>query len=213
MARLNARHPWSHNEHYHSWILRNLPAVRRSALDVGCGRGVLLHKLAGSFETVVGIDADEEMAREAAHRVQGVPGATVKRNTLADMAITGNPAGFDLVTMVAVLHHLDLEEALSAVPRLLAPGGRLLVVGLARLGSARELPLDLVSALLNPAVGFVKHPRRADPLSPTDPGGMPVKDPTTTFAEVAEATGRLLPGAVARRRLFFRYTLRWDRPA
>lgn len=25
MARLNARHPRSHNDHFHSWILANLP--------------------------------------------------------------------------------------------------------------------------------------------------------------------------------------------
>jgi hypothetical protein len=70
-----------------------------------------------------------------------------------------------------------------------------------------------MSAVLNPVVGLVKNPRRADPPAPTDAGGIPLKDPTTTFAEVVEAAGRLLPGAVARRRLFFRYTLRWDRPA
>ena len=29
MARLNARHPWSHNDHFHSWILANLPVRRR----------------------------------------------------------------------------------------------------------------------------------------------------------------------------------------
>jgi hypothetical protein len=39
---------------------------------------------------------------------------------------------------------------------------------------------------------------------------MPVKDPVTTFAEVADATRRLLAGAVLHRRLSFRYTLRWE---
>lgn len=212
MERLNARHPWSHNDHYHGWIMRNLPTNRRSALDVGCGRGVLLGTLATSFSTVVGIDSDAEMVREAAHRVESVPGARVRGITLADLAAT-ETASFDLVTMVAVLHHLDMEESLSAVSRLLAPGGRLLVVGLARLGSARELPLDLASSMLNPAVGFVKHVRRGDRLPPAVLGAVPMKEPTTTFAEVVETAGRVLPGAVARRRLFFRYTLRWDRPA
>ena len=46
LARVNARHPWSHNEHFHGWILRNLPARRRAAVDVGCGTGVLAGKLA-----------------------------------------------------------------------------------------------------------------------------------------------------------------------
>ena len=54
MARLNARHPWSHNDHFHRWILRNLPARRRAALDVGCGRGELVAALAPRFGEVIG---------------------------------------------------------------------------------------------------------------------------------------------------------------
>ncbi|WP_328531873.1 hypothetical protein OG984_12435 [Nocardioides sp. NBC_00368] len=30
IAELNARHPWSHNDHFHSWILANLPPRRRA---------------------------------------------------------------------------------------------------------------------------------------------------------------------------------------
>lgn len=50
MARLNARHPWSHNDHFHRWILANLPTGRRAALDVGCGQGGLVASLAPHFE-------------------------------------------------------------------------------------------------------------------------------------------------------------------
>ena len=67
MARLNARHPWSHNDHFHRWILRNLPARRRAALDVGCGRGELVAALAPRFGEVIGTDVDAGM-REAATR-------------------------------------------------------------------------------------------------------------------------------------------------
>ncbi len=41
---------------------------------------------------------------------------------------------------------------------------------------------------------------------------MPVKDPVTTFAQITAAARTSLPGATIRRRLFFRYTLRWDKP-
>jgi hypothetical protein len=46
LARVNARHPWNHNEHFHGWVLRNLPVGRQAAVDVGCGTGVLAGKLA-----------------------------------------------------------------------------------------------------------------------------------------------------------------------
>jgi D-arabinose 1-dehydrogenase-like Zn-dependent alcohol dehydrogenase len=66
----------------------------------------------------------------------------------------------DLITMVAVLHHLRLDDTLARIPGLLAPGGRLLVVGLARADSLPDLAVDLVSAAANPVVGVIKHPRR-----------------------------------------------------
>ena len=45
-----------------------------------------------------------------------------------------------------------------------------------------------------------------------DQPAMAVRDPATTLAEIAAATGTHLPGATLRRRLFFRCTLRWDKP-
>jgi 2-polyprenyl-3-methyl-5-hydroxy-6-metoxy-1,4-benzoquinol methylase len=71
LDRVNARHPWNHNEHFHGWILGNLPARRRAAVDVGCGTGVLAGKLAPHFTGVTGIDADAGMAAAAsAHLAQ-----------------------------------------------------------------------------------------------------------------------------------------------
>lgn len=120
----------------------------------------------------------------------------------------------DLITMVAVLHHLDLGGTLARIPRLLAPGGRLLVVGLAKVDSPADVMVDLVSAAANPLVGLVKHPRPARPAAEAAAGQpvMPVRDPSASVAEIAAAAGARLPGATIRRRLFFRYTLRWDKP-
>jgi hypothetical protein len=58
---LNARHPWSHNDHFHSWILANLPEQRHIPLDVGCGRGELLARLSPYFDAVRGTDVDSAM--------------------------------------------------------------------------------------------------------------------------------------------------------
>jgi hypothetical protein len=116
--------------------------------------------------------------------------------------------------MVAVLHHLDLDETLARVPGLLAPGGRLLVVGLARVNSRPDLAVELVSAAANPVMGLIKHPwpaRSHDGPAAGQPV-MPVRDPATTLAEITAAARARLPGAAVRRRLFFRYTLRWDKP-
>ena len=214
LARVNAGHPWNHNEHFHGWILANLPARRRVAVDVGCGTGVLAGKLAPHFARVTGIDADEGMAAAAGVRLAGDPRVSVRRCGFAEFASATGDGEADLITMVAVLHHLDLCETLERIPGLLAPGGRLLAVGLARVDSPADLGVDLLSAAANPVVGLIRHPRRARPPHGSAAGQpvMPVSAPATTLAEIAAAARTRLPGAALRRRLFFRYTLRWDKP-
>lgn len=209
LARVNARHPWNHNEHFHGWILRNLPARRQAAVDVGCGAGVLAGKLASRFARVTGIDADEGMAAAAGARLSGDPRVSIMRCRFEEFAAESGEGEADLITMVAVLHHLDLGGTLPQIPRLLAPGGRLLVVGLAKVDSVADVMVDLVSAAANPVVGLVKHPwppRPGDEAAAGQPV-MPVRDPSATLAEIAAAAGARLPGAAVRRRLFFRYTL------
>jgi 2-polyprenyl-3-methyl-5-hydroxy-6-metoxy-1,4-benzoquinol methylase len=213
LARLNARHPWNHNEHFHGWILRNLPDRRQAAVDVGCGAGVLAGKLASRFAHVTGIDGDEGMAAAASARLAGEPRVSIMRCRVEEFAESAGEGEADLITMVAVLHHLDLGGTLARIPRLLAPGGRLLVVGLAKADSLADVMVDLVSAAANPVVGLVKHPRPARPGDGAAAGQpvMPVRDPSASLAEIAAAAGARLPGAAVRRRLFFRYTLRWDK--
>jgi SAM-dependent methyltransferase len=219
MNAVNARHPWNHNEYFHGWILRNLPDRQRVAVDVGCGAGVLAGKLAERFSCVTGIDPDEGMAAQASARLAGVPQVSIRRSSFAEFTSAADYeaadyGAADLITMVAVLHWLDLNDALARIPALLAPGGRLLVVGLTRSASLSDLAFDVASGVANPVMGMIKNPRPARP----SPGGaagqpvMPVQDPVATFAEVAAAARAHLPGASVRRRLFFRYTLRWDKP-
>ncbi|GMA26483.1 ubiquinone biosynthesis protein [Luteimicrobium album] len=219
---VNARHPWNHNDHFHGWVLRRLPRRRRAALDVGCGHGGLLALLAGRFDRADGIDADPATAAWAEARFAEDGRVRVRELTFADVRVPDGLDGYDAVTMVAVLHHLDLVPALEHVRELLAPGGRLLVVGLARLGSRRDVAVDLVSAVANPLVGMIKHPRAVrttpDDVPPGDrpaAGSVPtmvVRDATATFDEVARVARSVLPGARLRRRLFFRYTLEWTAP-
>lgn len=55
----NEAHPWSHNDFYIPWIMRQLVgAPHSSALDVGCGTGNLLDGLAQRFDFVTGVEPD-----------------------------------------------------------------------------------------------------------------------------------------------------------
>lgn len=217
LARLNDRHPWDHNAHFHPWILRSLLAAATRVLDVGCGRGALLGALHSRIERVDGIDPDPDMAYAAATALRDSPGVRVHRRTFAEQAALPETAeAYDAVTMVGSLHHQSLPDAFMRARRLLRPGGRLLAVTLVRPEGFGEQLWDVSNALTNPVIGVVKHPRpvREGTPSPALPPAaqMPVAEPTFSVAGLREQAESHLPGARIRRREGFRVTLRWQRP-
>ncbi|HMS73680.1 class I SAM-dependent methyltransferase [Gordonia sp. (in: high G+C Gram-positive bacteria)] len=205
LRRLNSRHPWNHNDAFHPWILTRLPAAHGLAIDVGCGRGELLALLAERFDRVQGVDIDADMRRVSSARCAGLPNATVTLSDLADL-----PTGADLVTMIAVLHHMDLRSTLEQVARILNPGGRFLCVGLARPESVTDRMWDAASMITNPIIGFVRHPWPS--TAPAWPPPFPVRDPELTFAEIDAGTRSIMPGAKLQHHLGFRHTIAWTKP-
>jgi SAM-dependent methyltransferase len=205
LERFNAAHPWDHNAHYHPWILRQLPRRFATALDVGCGAGDLARLLAVRAEKgVVGIDSDAAIVR----RAQELTSPSAPVTFLVADAPGGLPEGpYDVITCVAVLHHLPLAETLAQLRSRLAPGGTLLVVGLARDEELVDQLLGFASIPLNLLMGLVKNRGRTAtrPVSMT----AATRPAETPFAEIAHEARRVLPGVRLRRRLFWRYTLVW----
>lgn len=119
---------------------------------------------------------------------------------------------YDVVTAIASLHHLPLEQGLRRLTGLVRPGGHLAIVGLARAESFRDYLPALATVPIDPVIGAWKAMRREDRLRAHDPP-VPLRDPTTTVQDVADAARQLLPGATLRRHLFYRYTLIWQKPA
>ncbi|WP_157117084.1 hypothetical protein [Nocardia vaccinii] len=69
----------------------------------------------------------------------------------------------------------------------------------------------MVTVAANLVVGTLKHPRAAQEL-PVEMTA-PVTPARETLAEIRRAAAECLPGARIRRRLFWRYSLVYDRPA
>ncbi|MGN7860078.1 class I SAM-dependent methyltransferase [Microbacterium sp. 22303] len=211
LARFNAEHPWSHNDAYAPWVVWHARQVRRHggtrALDVGCGAGGLLRRLSGVLDEVTGIEPDPATASRAHAHVGAARSIAVQNLAFEDLETTG--VRYDLITFVAVLHHLDLVPALEKARELLSPGGRILIVGVAEETDA-DLPWTVVSMLLNPLIGAIRHPRRAlrYPASMT----APTAEPRETFDEIRAVTRTVLPGIRFRRRFFWRYTAVWTAP-
>ena len=188
----NSAHPWSHNDHYIPLVLRHLPSHARDALDVGCGAGTLLAALVGRLPHVEGIDRDPAMAAWSGAR----------RADLFDLP--AEPA-YDVVTAVAVLHHLPLEPALARLRSLLRPGGRLLVVGCYRQATTADRATDLLAVPANLAIGLLSRRRAAAAQIAMSAPTAPARE---TLGEIRAAA----PAAIVRRRLFWRYTLLEDAP-
>jgi len=152
-------------------------------IDLGSGTGRMLTLLGGRARSAVGLDLSRQMLNIARSRV-ATAGLSVCELRHGDILGTGLGDGeADLVVVHQVLHYLGEPAAAAAeAARLVAPGGRLLIVDFAphgleflraehrhrRLGfSDEEIERWLAAA------GLAHVTARS--LAPTAPGGLTVK--------------------------------------
>lgn len=128
---------WSHNDHHHPWLLRQLPTRLGVVLEVGCGAGAFSRELAARAERVLALDLSPEMLRIARARSAHLPNLVFEQ---ADAATRALPeARFDAIVSIATLHHLPLDETIEGWKRALRPGGTLLILDLVSGGLALDL--------------------------------------------------------------------------
>ena len=195
---------WNHNVAFHRELVGDAAVRGGRALDVGCGDGLLVHELAGVCREGGGGDRDPEALSGARRRLEATPWARVLDADIMDAAAPETLGRFETVTCVAVLHHLPLEAGLARLGGLVAPGGRLVVVGLAASRSAWDWLLSGLSVVPVRVAGRWHHETRDI--------GVRTARPRESLSQIRAAARRLLPGARVRRRFYYRYTLVWDRP-
>jgi 2-polyprenyl-3-methyl-5-hydroxy-6-metoxy-1,4-benzoquinol methylase len=181
--------------------LNAVPPGCRRALDVGCGEGTLTRQLRRTVPCVTGIDLDPASVDAA----RGHPEAGDIEYVEGDLlAAPFSPESFDLIAAVASLHHMDTPAALARMSALLAPGGILVVVGLARSRYPADLPREVAAAVANVYFRLTR--------SVWQPAVPIVSARGASYAEIRQMAERLLPGARFRRHLLWRYSLIWQRP-
>lgn len=95
--------------------------------DLGCGTGRTTAALAPFVREVVAVDASAEMLTAARERLQAVSNVDLREGTLEALPVADGSV--DLALLVLVLHHLgDPAAVLREARRVLAPGGRVLVI-------------------------------------------------------------------------------------
>jgi len=134
---------WSLDEH------SRRPLEGKSALDVGCGAGLLAEPLARLGAQVTAIDAAPELidvARDHSNR----QGLSIDYRAAAVENIDGQ---FDLITSLEVIEHVaDPQAFVEALAKRLAPGGLLILSTPNRTGWSKLLTITL-------AEGFGRIPK------------------------------------------------------
>lgn len=191
---------WNHNLEYHRLVLGAIPAGARTALDVGTGDGYLARDLRQRVPEVTAIDADAAVLDRARTLDPGVH--WVHGDALTHLL---PEAGFDVVASIATLHHFpDAGAALARMAALTAPGGVLVVVGLAPSTTPIDVAYDLA--------GVVQHRLRLrgrELWEHTAPTAWP---PPLSYRKVRRLAKRVLPGVRWRRLLLWRFVLIWRKP-
>jgi ubiquinone/menaquinone biosynthesis C-methylase UbiE len=193
---------WNHNVHYQRVILDAVPDRCGAAVDVGCGDGLLARKLAARCAAVTGIDRDERMIALARERSRAVPTARFVQGDF--LTYPFDEASCDFACANTSLHHMDFGEALVKLARILRPGGRLAVIGIANNGSPADWVID--------AAGIPAHLYHKRARGAADPD-VPILEPDMTWAQSRKTAARLLPGVRYRRLLLWRFSLVWTKPA
>ena len=192
---------WNHNTAYFDDVIDAMPNECGTALDIGCGDGLLARVMAQHAQQVIGIDPDDRSIAEARElsadhdNIDFIEGDFLAADLEEDT--------FDFIAAVASLHHMPADEALPKVKALLRPGGTLYVVGVARSKTPPDFGYDVVGTIANRVAiarrGYWQH-------------SAPVAEPEKTYKEMRGIAEDQLHGGTFRRRLYYRYTIAWTRP-
>jgi SAM-dependent methyltransferase len=204
------------NNHYHNFLLRQLPIDCQDALEVGCGKGEFSRRLAERSKRVLALDLSPEMIRIAREQSTGCPNIEFQ---IADVMSYDLPAeGFDCIATLATLHHLPLREILLKMKAALKPGGVLLILDLFEPERTLVKPAGffdsvIVNALAIPlsvSLRLIHHGRLLPNRAARDAWATHERhDIYPTMDEVRALCAEILPGAKIKKHLLWRYSVVW----
>jgi len=200
---------WDHNNHYHRFLLRQVPGHCRNALEIGCGTGAFARLLARKAEYVLALDLSPQMislARERSEQYMNIDFQVA--NVLSWEFL---PEQFDCIVSIATLHHLPMQEMLTKLKPALAPDGTLIVLDLyqARLS---DLFIILIAIPVNLLLKFIKtgHIRESEAVREAW-AAHEEHDSYLTLVQLSDICRGILPGVRVKRQLLWRYSLIWKK--
>ena len=197
---------WTANNHYHSSLLELVPANCEEALEIGCGAGAFARELAKRCRRVIALDLSAEMIRVACSRSGQFDNLEYQ---LADATSWEFPRSrFDFICSIATLHHVKQRELLVKMRDALKPGGVLAVLDLVRSEGLLERMMDAIGLGVSPSLRLIHNGRLKPPAEVRKAWEQHGKhDSYASVREMRDLADEILPGAVVRRCLLWRYLL------
>lgn len=201
---------WNHNNHYHDFLLRQLPPHCTDALEIGCGTGAFSRLLASRSDRVLALDLSPQMIRIARERSKQYPNIDFQ---VADAVTWEFPIEqFDCVASIATLHHLPLEETLLKMKGALKINGTLIILDLCQAKGPSDV---LTSTLAVPAsiiLRLVKTGRLREPRQVREAWAEHGRsDSYPTLSQIRQVCASVLPEAKIRKHLLWRYSIVWKK--
>ena len=199
---------WSHNSHYHNYLLKQVPTRREEALDIGCGTGTFTRLLAERVDRVMAFDLSPGMVQIA--RIQSRLHTNIEYQ-VADATTLEYPVDrFDAIASIATLHHLPIETTLAKMKSALKTGGSLLILDLYKSTGVRDRLTDAVAMPVSLLLKLLRNGRLRQPREVREAWAEHGKsDVYPTLAQVRQTCASTLPGAQVRRHLLWRYSIVW----
>ena len=203
---------FDHNSYYHDFLLEVLQPHMNQALDIGCGAGRFTRLLAARADHVLALDLSANMV--AAARRQSAAFKNIDFRQADAVSWDWPTERFDSIVTIATLHHLPADDILPKMKAALRSGGALAVLDIRRTANIAErlllaaiaFPASMLLYLLNTG-GLRPAPearRRWAEHGKTDR--------YLSVEEVRRVCLPILPGAIIRRHLLWRYSLVWRKP-
>ncbi len=202
---------WNHNNHYHSFLLKHLPADCAEALEIGSGTGAFSRMLAERCGHVLGLDLAPEMVRLARERSAEFSNLNYQVADVLELEFPREKYG--CIASIATFHHLPLEKMLAKTKEALHPGGVLLVIDLFQSEWPQEMLTDLIAVPASALLKLVKTGRLRDSAEVRAAweahGAHDVYQPLSV---IRAACAKILPEAGVRRHWLWRYSIVWQKP-
>ena len=200
-----------HKGPYESFLLKHVPLRCDEALEIGCGTGAFSRLLAERARSVSAIDFSPEMIRLATARSSAFANIEFLR---ADITETEFPrAQFDCIVSIATLHHLPIRATLEKLKAALSPNGILIVHDLFQSDGLFDLAASALAHSVWVGRQFINFGRLRPPRAVREAWKEHGRHDTyLTLKEVRKLRNDLLPNAVVKRHLLWRYSLIWRKP-